>query len=511
MVPRLTAPNVPELKPVSEDTRETSASAFPNALQLFLLLAAYFTLQVILRVTFSSSTDLDESEAVILSQKFSLGYGSDPPLYVWLQMEFFKLFGVSVFTLSLLKNLLLLSTYLLTFASARLVTRNTAAAVAAALSVFFLPSIAWESQRDLTHSVLSAMLSVATLYSFLQLQETKRLKWYFILGLCAGFGCISKYNYTLWLLGLVLAGLLIKEVRPALMTPRSLISVALVLLIFLPNAAWMLNHHDLALLNSGKFEVNQARPWLEVSGTGVKNIIQSILSFAGPLTLIYTLLFLKRPARAAGVVQQKPTYGNLLFVAWGTIGAALLLLVLVAHATGFRERWFQPLLITLPIGAVTLVQERITPFRLKCVAFLSLSVMLGVALAMPGRLFLAERLRREEPLTRPYARLATDLRAVIPSGSLVVCDTQLLAGNLHLGLPKVTLLNLELLPLFPKSYPHCFVAWDARRNDAVPETLSNWLKTTKPSTADLAAPRYLSETYRYHSTKQFRLGYLQVY
>ncbi len=511
MISRLTAQNSPEPTPVSKNPGETSDEVFPAPRQLFFLLAIYFALQIVLRVTFSTSVDLDESEAVVNSQQFSLGYGSDPPLYVWLQMIFFKTFGTSVFTLSLLKNLLLFSTYSLTFATARLLTRNIAASVAAALSVYYLPSIAWESQRDLTHSVVSATLAVATLFCFLKLQETKRLKWYFIFGLCAGFGCISKYNYTLWLFGLVLAGLLVNETRPALLTPRLLISAALALLIFLPNIIWMLNHRDLALVNAGKFEVSQARPWLEATGTGIKNIIQSIISFALPLTLIYTLLFLKRPSRVVCLSQQRPGYRRVLFLAWGIIGAVLVLLVLFAHATGFRERWFQPILVTLPIGAVALVQNRLDAFRLKCIAVLSMLVMLAVALAMPGRLLLAERLKREEPLTRPYTQVAKDLRPVILPGSLVVCDTHLLAGNLRLSLPDVTLLDLDLVPLFSKPYPHCFIAWDARTSDTIPEELRNWLETRKPASSNLAAPHYVSETYRYHSTKKFRVGYVQLY
>jgi len=476
-----------------------------------LLLGAYFALQVILRVVFSDSLDLDESEAVVLSQKLSLGYGSDPPLYVWIQTLVFAVFGRSVFALSLLKNLLLFSTYVLTFATARLVTRNSAAGVAAALSVFYMPSISWESQRDLTHSVLSATLAVATLLCLLKLHETRRLKWYLLFGLAAGFGCISKYNYTLWLVGLVLAGFLVKEFRPALLDRRLLVSVALLLLIFLPNAAWMLGHRDLTLLNSRKFEFRESLSWLQVTGRGLKNILQSLLSFAGPLALTYTLLFFKAPAQNREPVPEAPLCRTILFVAWGVIGVVLVMLVFFAHATGFRERWFQPILITLPVAAVLLVRNRLEPRRLKWLTSLSVLVMLAVAVIMPGRLVLAERLGREEPLERPYAALAQDLRPLIPPGSLLVCDTHLLAGNLRLGLPQVTAVNVELLPLFSRSYSHCFLAWDARQSSSLPEKLRQWAASEHSENLSVAEPRYLVETYKFHSSKQFRLGWLQLY
>jgi len=501
----------PEPTPVSASPRGTRQAFVPAPSQLFVLLAGYFAVQVVLRVTFSTSIDLDESEAVVLSQKFSLGYGSDPPLYVWIQMLFFRIFGISVFALSLLKNLLLLSTYLLTFATARLVTRNPAAAVAAALSVFYLPSISWESQRDLTHSVLSATLSVATLFCFLKLHETRRLKWYLVFGLVAGFGCISKYNYALWLVGLLAAGFLLKEFRPALLNPHLLLSAAITLAIFLPNAVWMLDHRDLTLLNSSKFEFIQSVPWLQTTWLGLTSILQSLIAFACLLALIYTLVFLIAPARAGKSAIETPRYPRLLLTSWTVVGLVLLVLVLFAHATGFRERWFQPILVTLPIAAMLLVQNRLESWRLKCLALLSLAVMVAVSVAMPGRLLLAQRLKREEPLTRPYARLARDLRPVIPPDSLLVCDTQLLAGNLRLGLPGTTPLNLVLLPLFPKRYPHCFLVWDARKNASLPDELRNWAATHHSLQISAGEPVYLSATYRYHSSKQFRLGYVQLY
>src|SRR6185369_2067422 len=97
------------------------------------------------------------------------------------------------------------STCMLTFASARKLTRWEPAAVAAALSLFLLPSFAWESQRDLTHSVLASTCAVATLFCLVELLSTRQLKWYLGFGLCGGLGILSKYNYALWFVGLLMA------------------------------------------------------------------------------------------------------------------------------------------------------------------------------------------------------------------------------------------------------------------------------------------------------------------
>src|SRR5215813_297968 len=103
------------MMPASDAVRPAEPTAeqgsFPTARQFFGVLLLYFVIQIILRIWISSSLDLDESEQLVLTQKLSWGYGSQPPLYTWIQFGFFKLFGPSVLGLSLLKNILLFCTY----------------------------------------------------------------------------------------------------------------------------------------------------------------------------------------------------------------------------------------------------------------------------------------------------------------------------------------------------------------------------------------------------------------
>ncbi len=487
-----------------------SPALFPTSRQLFLLLAAYFILQVILRVAFSSSVDLDESEQVVVGQQLSLGYGSDPPLYTWLQHPLFWAFGESVLALSLFKNLLLLALYGLTFTAARIVTRSTTAAVAAALSVLFLPEVAWESQRDLTHTILSAVLSLVSFYCLLQVFENRRTRWYLLFGVSFGLGLLSKFNYVFWPLGLLLAATSIPQLRSSVFDRRTLLGLLLGVAVFLPNALWMLAHPDLALLTSSKFDVRQHPSWLADVGLGFKHLVESIVGFGAPLALIFTLVFCKAPVRTPEPAEPSRIYRTLIVRAWIIIGILLLALVVFARATGFKERWFEPILMALPVAAVAFVQRRLDALRLKIITTLSLVVMLAVAIIMPGRLLAAERLKREEPLTRPYAQLATQISASIPEDSLVVCDTRLLAGNLRLGLRQARCLPTELVPLLGGNRTHCFLAWDARANAAVPVSLTAWVSQAGKQ-VPAVAPQFFSTKYRYHHTKEFRLGLLQLY
>src|SRR5690606_3921831 len=103
------------------------------------------------------------AEQALVSQRLRLGYGTQPPLYSWLQWILFQVFGLNLFALSALKNLLLFSTYASLFFLARPLIGN-GPAMAASASLLLFPQIAWESQRDLTHSVLLTALACATLW-----------------------------------------------------------------------------------------------------------------------------------------------------------------------------------------------------------------------------------------------------------------------------------------------------------------------------------------------------------
>jgi lipopolysaccharide core galacturonosyltransferase RgtB len=495
---------------VSEGFQEPGALPFPAPCHLFSLLVCYFVLQIILRTTFSSSTDLDESEAVVLAQGFRWGYGSAPPLYTWLQIPVFAVLGETVLGLSVLKNLLLLSTYLLTYATARVVTRSRIAAMAAALSLLYLPQVAWESQRDLTHSVLSSTMAMGTLFSLLRLLERKRTVDYVLFGLCGGFGMLSKFNYVLWLLGLVLAAVSIRELRPALLDKRMPIALGLACVIFLPTGLWMLNHPDLAMRTSFKFDFNPSLSWFQVIGLGVKNVLQSLAAFTAPISAVYFLIFLKRPKTPLCPTQRELQYCRLMVRAWIIVGVTLVLLILFARATGFKERWFQPILIALPVAAIAFVQNRLDGRRLRAMVAISLAIMAAVAVIMPGRLLMAERLNREEPLTRPYAALTAQARRVIPADSFVICETRILAGNLRLGLHDCTVATPELVSLFGVKRIHGFLAWEANPSEALPESLRAWADGVGANLSHVQ-PRYFSAQYRYHQTKQRRLGLIQIY
>src|SRR4051812_44361376 len=110
------------------------ASRLPTAGQFLFLLAAYFGLQVIARSFISEAVGIDEADQLVRGQSWSWGYGPQAPLYTWLMTLFLKTFGSSIFSLTLLRELMLFGIYVLTYLNGRTLTRSHLCGVVAAAS-----------------------------------------------------------------------------------------------------------------------------------------------------------------------------------------------------------------------------------------------------------------------------------------------------------------------------------------------------------------------------------------
>jgi 4-amino-4-deoxy-L-arabinose transferase-like glycosyltransferase len=121
-----------------------------QSVRFVLVLALYFLAHLVIRLSLSDSLDLDEAEQAFEFQQFRMGYGTQPPLYNWLQWILFSALGMNLFALALLKSLCLFSIYFFMFLTARPLV-GSMGAMAVSASMLLLPQIGWEAQRDLTH------------------------------------------------------------------------------------------------------------------------------------------------------------------------------------------------------------------------------------------------------------------------------------------------------------------------------------------------------------------------
>lgn len=433
--------------------------------KVFLCLALYFLLQLAARLLVSPGLELDEAEQLILTQQMSLGYGSQPPLYTWLLGGVFGLFGVNIFSLALLKNLLLFTTYLLIYRSARELGYSREVSAAAMLSLFLLPQIVWESQRDLTHSVLATTMVAATIFSWLRLQKHPTTVYYLLAGLCWGGGLLAKYNFGIFLVSLLAASATMPEYRSLLANRRMFLSIAGMMAVLSPHLFWVFNNLQTTLSQSGKFQQAAKAGYFASISMGTGNLVMAGLAFSLPLLLVYAVIFL-RGRQQITLKSQGGGAANTLLIR--SVGAALIICVLMVvlfKVTVFKDRWMQPVLFFLPLALLPWMD---TPFASgggRLLRSLSVVVAVVVLLGLGLRPYLAPLVGSTTRFNLPYRELAAGLKNRMDGVEMVAAQNRLIGGNLRLAYPGIKVVVPEA-PLFRREKPRNLLAvWHAETSD----------------------------------------------
>src|SRR5262249_3904704 len=150
---------------------------------------------LLLRLALSPSLIPDEADLALFSQSLAWGYSEQPPLYSWLVWAAVRLFGLRVFSLTLVRMLVLATVALALFAVARTMLRQRRLVLLCVFSLFLFPSFAWNALNYLTHSLLVCALCLATARAVLLLPQRRGWVAYVVLGLWLGLGILAKYNF----------------------------------------------------------------------------------------------------------------------------------------------------------------------------------------------------------------------------------------------------------------------------------------------------------------------------
>lgn len=409
--------------------------------RFLLVLAAYFLLQVVLRVTSPAVLDLDESESVLTFQHVQLGYGSQPPLYAWLQWLMFSIFGLNIFALSIQKNLLLFCTYLAMFYTARSLI-GTGGAIIVAASLVLFPQIGWESQRDLTHSVLVTCMAALTLWCYVGLLRHRGKIRYALFGLLIGLGLQSKYNFAMFALGLVAASLQVREHRQALWTRNAWISVASLLLSLAPHGLWLLDHLDVATsATRAKMHGHEAGYSINVV-RGLGSMVSATFLVVTPLWIVYCWIYWRHRDQ----VQARLDSPQARFFLWFYVVAFACVtgLILSGEVTHIKERWMQPILFLLPLAFFVVFPSLAR--RTVCRNILRVAGVFAIIIlaSLSARAYFGKNMQA------PFGELSTQLMQRFPQARTLVASGLTDAGNLYLHNPAWTVM---LLPKILQSRP----------------------------------------------------------
>ncbi|RUM15791.1 hypothetical protein EFD56_24165 [Rhizobium phaseoli] len=480
---------------------------------IFVLLAAYFTLQIGVRFATSHSLDLDEAEQVFRSQWLAAGYGPQPPFYNWLQYGVFQFAGVSLVALSVVKNLLLFISYLLYGLTARLVLRDKALVAMATLGLLTIPQMAFEMQRDLTHTVAVFFSASIFFYGFIRSLKQPSLASYLVAGVGIGFGLLAKYNFAILPAAALIAALPDARLRPRIFDRRLVVTIAVALVITLPHLFWLKDNLDFATARTlEKMTASGHASHLMQVAMGVGSLALAVISFAGLTVAVFAVVFGKglRPALAAG-----SDWTRLIERMMLVFLAGILLLIVFGGAAGIKDRWLVPMLFILPLYFCLKVEaagiETGKAFRrfMPVVAV----IMIGVPAVLYGSVAAARFTGHYERLNRPYATMLENLRKQAEPAAILAGDS-LLAGNLRQDIPGVPVLSVD----YPGFHPDLagrrplLLVWlipPKGGSEALPPAMAQWLQANlgiaAPEAAVVDAPYFYGR-----GDDRYRFGYAWV-
>ena len=469
-------------------------------------LVGYFMIQITLRPILSSSLELDEAELMLLTQRLDWGYTAQPPLYTWLQIAVFELTGRHIFGLAILKNLLLFLTYYFNYLSTKRVFRGDfRRLVIVTLSFFLIRQIAWEAQRDLSHTVLALMLASASLYWILRGIEQRSTYWYLMYGFLMGLGVLSKYNFGLFIISANITLLTLPAGRDVLGHWRIILSLTIFFLVIFPHGLWFADHTDIALSSQHKLQMsgNSGR-W-----SGIASLALASLDFVTPLWLVYVAVFRRQFLWTGFGDTVSQSYVQRYLLATVTVLISGILLFGVSHIS---DRWLTPLLFALP-AAVCCKLPTIQRREFLWFAGISSTMAIAILVAFVIRATLWPAYITPTRHQFPFEGFAEKLRQENMAAPTIIGDSAFIAGNLIYWLPK----SVAYTPGIEFPHPRktdtaekLLIAWDAEKQKQMPNKLSELLRDTLRFNTEKLKPTYISIPY-YKSTKKIAtLGFVLI-
>ena len=299
------------------------------------------------RVFLSFALEIDGAEQVFLSQDFFWGYSQQPPLYTWIQLGLTTVFGNNFFTAIGLRYLLIFGIFYIVYKLGERHYNNKLFAFLASASLLLFLQFSVESLRQ-THSLLVTLSAGLLVFTIHKLVKQPTLINYLLLGFVLAIGVLSKYNFIVFALAIVISALFIESYRNHILTPKLIVSIAVLLVLITPNLYWLYLHFDAVQAETlVELQGVDERSYLSAVATGLLELMLKISSFSA-LFLVASIVLIR--GRIPGF-WKKPK-SDFVKLVGGTICISIALLVVIIFlfkVTEMQERWLQPLLFLLTV------------------------------------------------------------------------------------------------------------------------------------------------------------------
>lgn len=475
-----------------------AAGWFPAAVAAYLLVAAG------LRSLVARSLMFDESEQLALSQVLAPGYGTQPPLLIWVAWCATAVFGVSTATIIGLRFAVLGLMYTGLYTCGRSLGCSHHRVALAAAGALLVPAVSWDFVLDKTNTPAACAAAGFAVAALVNAARTGTRRAAVCFGLLVGLGVLSKYTFLPFAAGLVAASLTVPEYRCWVLSRRALLALITALVVVLPHAVWVVANR--AELADGITHSITDRP---------ERTFGRLLISAGDIALMsfgVTLVAFGGLAPSAFRPESRQPSQRLLGRALVLSGLAAVGIVVFAGGTRFKPHWFTPLAVLLPAYLVSRLGE--SPDATRAVHRLGITVAVAVVgvVILAGAVGTTDWLRQGREL-RQRDRIAAEVAPAIPSGEVsLVCDSLRDAGNLRLAHPRSAIAVLGTpRTARPALRENVLLVWDASKSETVPEATAAALARDhglRPDTA--AAVRFVGEPITPTNPTARRLGVVRL-
>lgn len=364
--------------------------------------ATYFLTIVALRLLLSSNLDIDDAQ-IVGATDFLLYYGnSHPPLYNWLFRCILEITGWNwAFTATVLKYSLLYGIFFLAWKTAKHITNNAVLAMLVSCCFILFPQIIWESQARLTHSVLVAFASVATIHAVVRINLFG--KWYDFLwlGIALSAGTLAKFNFFIFLASLILSIFLTASIRSSFLNKKLLITVGAYILFCVPSLLFVLMNFDSSSNRISKMYQGEGNtlnfdiPYIGLNG--FIDLIINIVAWTLPLILTAVILYLFKALPELSE-RKKLTQDYELYISFFkrlTLGSLAIfsIIILIMDMENIQARYITPLLMPLPFWLVLeypiIANKNATLASLRSIGVIAIIIAIGlnVMYLMPSHIF----------------------------------------------------------------------------------------------------------------------------
>ena len=325
-----------------------------NIFYLFLII--HLIIWTLVPTSTNNNLPLDTIEALAWGSNLDWGFNKHPPMSAFLVEIFYRVFGPQDWAYYLLSQICVIISFIVIFKLAEEFFENK---VFCLLSVLLLEGIYFYNFTTPEFNVnvcLLPVLSLSALYLWKGYKDNKIIDW-FLLGLFAGFGFLSKYLFIY--LGFGIDIFLIYMIYKKKIDFKCLVSIVSFLIVLLPHLIWLSENNYITITYG-----------LDRTGTGDQNFFDHIIHPSIFLVkqigilIPFFLMFLFLNNKLKSKLNLKDN--KLLFLlAINFIPVAMVFLTSMILGVKIRTMWMTPFYLFFGVLAIYIFQSQINLNKLK--------------------------------------------------------------------------------------------------------------------------------------------------